>query len=628
MTPTLTAKPTAAATPTEAPTATPTITPTPTPALTPTPLPADAHQDLRPLIALYNSTNGRNWRNNDNWLTDRPLYDWFGLKVNTDGRVTEIDLSANGVEGSLPPELGDLDQLQRLIIGYSGLSGVIPREFGQLTKLEYLFLNGNDLTGPIPHELGLLPNLTRIEFDYNELSGELPPSLLTSETITTISIRDNDLTGPIPSEVTERSRLQFLVLAENRLTGEIPPEIGRLWNLRELWLHHNQLTGNIPREIGRLQNLGSLFLNDNQLTGDIPPSIAQLYRLTSFSVANNQLTGSIPNGIARLSDLQQLDMDGNRLTGTIPEGLGNLEQLERLGIVGNDFSGCVPKSLRNIESNNIGFANIPVCGQPDRTAPVIPAYIEFALGDAVTPSYILAIELGAQWLNEFITDLGWPTPETTITVYVDDEAGLVRDLAAYAHDCNLGCARLAINDTESTARRGAAFVPLVGQDWDNALDRQARSTARLILHAIRIEIVDKQLSNGYDRAPRWWSDGLATLLADLAVAEGMGQPRDERRRDIAYWSSRDFVPLWELEGGATTWPTNRGAAAVDLLASQVGLRKLNDFYTERIDGEDWRQTFQRVFNISVPDFYELFNQHHRNGYLLRDLSRDGTTQWP
>ena len=68
--------------------------------------------------------------------------------------------------------------------------------------------------------------------------------------------------------------------------------------------------------------------------------------------------------------------------------------------------------------------------------------------------------------------------------------------------------------------------------------------------------------------------------------------------------------------------------AIDLLASQVGLRKLTEFYTERTDGEDWRQTFQRVFNISVPDFYELFNQHHRNGYPLRPLPTEGNTQWP
>ncbi len=68
--------------------------------------------------------------------------------------------------------------------------------------------------------------------------------------------------------------------------------------------------------------------------------------------------------------------------------------------------------------------------------------------------------------------------------------------------------------------------------------------------------------------------------------------------------------------------------AIDLLASQVGLRKLTEFYTERADGEDWQQTFQRVFGISVPDFYERFNQFHRNGYPLRPLPTEGSTQWP
>lgn len=142
------------------------------------------------MIALYDSTNGRNWRDDDNWLSDRPLYEWFGLRVNTDGRVIEIDLSDNGLVGSLPTELGDLDQLQQLYINSnSNLSGVIPREFGRLNQLQELILNGNDLTGPIPHEVGLLPNLSHLDLSNNRLSGEIPPSLIRSKTLSLSSLQ-------------------------------------------------------------------------------------------------------------------------------------------------------------------------------------------------------------------------------------------------------------------------------------------------------------------------------------------------------------------------------------------------------------------------------------------------------
>ena len=523
--------------------------------------------------------------------------------------MTEIDLSTNWLDGSLPPELGDLDQLQRLIIMGTGLSGAIPREFGQLTKLEYLFLNGNDLTGPIPHELGLLPNLTRIEFDYNELSGELPPSLFTSESITHISIRDNDLTGPIPSEIAPRSQIRFLHLAENQLTSEIPPEIGRLRNLSELWLHNNQLTGEIPTTIG------------------------QLLRLRHFLAENNQLTGQIPDEIAGLQRLEWLRLDNNQLTGTIPEGLGDIESLEEISIVGNDFTGCIPRNLRDIEDSNIAFANIEVCGEPTRSEPVIPAYIHIVVGDAASQAETRASQLAVQWVNNFVDDIGWPTPENTITVYINNAEGLALNYTDHADGCDLACATDVIDDRWSTVEIGAAFVPLSGTSG-YALEYHAARTARLVFSAIQLEPASTWSSQGIQPNPKWWIEGLATLAGQLATADVMDKSRDEQRQSNADDASRQFEPLWELEDNSSMYVYRRGArhpvaaAAIDLLASQVGLRKLAEFYTERADGEDWRQTFQRVFNISVPDFYELFNQHHRNGYPLRPLSTEGSTQWP
>ncbi len=554
------------------------------------------------MIALYNSTNGHNWRNNDNWLTDRPLYDWFGLEVDIDGRVTEINLSTNRLDGSLPPELAELDQLERLYMESSNLSGVIPREFGRLTRLQSLDLGSNKLTGPVPHEIGLLPDLEYLQLSGNNLSGEIPPSIMRSDTLAFIHLTDNQLTGDIPSEFAERSKITILDLSRNQLSSEIPPNIGQLRNLREL------------------------LLDENQLKGEIPPSIGQLRLLTEFIAFNNQLTGRIPEEISNLHSLKWLSLDNNRLTGPVPEGLANLEQLEWLEIVGNNFSGCIPTGLRQVERNNVFFANIPVCGETERADPVVPPYVNLAIVDAATPVQILATELGAQWISEFVADLGWPTTENTITVYVDHKEGLAQHYTNHVGDCDLVCARYIINVTESTAVAGAVFVPLIESGIAPA--GQAQRTARLVFHAMHIEVSEKLTSSGRYRDPQWWSDGLATLFAELAIADGMGLPRDERRRDIAEWMKDWLEPLWELEGETTTRWQGRGAVAIDLLASQVGLPKLIEFYTERIDGEDWRQTFQRVFNISVPDFYDLFNEYQRNGLPFRELPVVGSTDWP
>ena len=68
----------------------------------------------------------------------------------------------------------------------NGLSGPIPPELGNLTNLDYLGLGVNQLSGPIPPELGNLTSLSRLSLKGNRLSGCIPMSLRGV---------DNDLVG-------------------------------------------------------------------------------------------------------------------------------------------------------------------------------------------------------------------------------------------------------------------------------------------------------------------------------------------------------------------------------------------------------------------------------------------------
>ncbi len=49
--------------------------------------PTSAETDREVLVALYNATDGPNWVDNDNWLSDAPLDEWFGVTTYHDGRV-------------------------------------------------------------------------------------------------------------------------------------------------------------------------------------------------------------------------------------------------------------------------------------------------------------------------------------------------------------------------------------------------------------------------------------------------------------------------------------------------------------------------------------------------------------
>jgi len=62
--------------------------------------------DRAPLVALYHATDGPNWAEADNWLTDRPLSEWHGVDTDASGRVIWVRLNGQRAKGTIPPELG------------------------------------------------------------------------------------------------------------------------------------------------------------------------------------------------------------------------------------------------------------------------------------------------------------------------------------------------------------------------------------------------------------------------------------------------------------------------------------------------------------------------------------------
>ena len=232
--------------------------------------------DRAALTALYNATGGPNWTRNDNWLSDRPLEEWFGVRVDGQGRVIRLSLGENNLAGSMPPQLGNLDHLTVLDLGRNGLTGPIPGELASLTNLTRLWLGGNDLAGSIPAQLGNLTNLTILSLASNDLTGPIPPLLGNLVNLELLYLYDNGLTGPIPAELGSLANLRVFLLNDQDLTGSIPPQLGNLASLEVLVLDGNDLTGPIPVELCSLTNLEVLAFSDNGLTGRLPMCLARL----------------------------------------------------------------------------------------------------------------------------------------------------------------------------------------------------------------------------------------------------------------------------------------------------------------------------------------------------------------
>ena len=336
------------------------------------------------LEALYNATDGPNWIDADNWLTDAPLGEWYGVETNQAGRVVDLDLSGrwdgearvpipHGLAGSIPRELGNLPHLVSLDLGLNHLTGPIPSELGNLAQLGYLGLTRNNLTGAIPLELGRLTRLTVLALGGNALAGEIPEELGNLASLTGLYLWGNRLTGPIPPQLGNLVNLTDLYLSDNRLTGPIPPELGNLANmgsranLRELSLWGNYLTGPIPPGFGDFASLTHLYLSDNDLSGRIPAELGNLANLTTLSLWGNNLTGEIPPAFVNLTNLTALNLWSNDLTGMIPAVLGDLASLEQLRLRNNNLTGQIPAQLASLDS-----LRILSLGENQLTGPIPP----------------------------------------------------------------------------------------------------------------------------------------------------------------------------------------------------------------------------------------------------------------
>ena len=293
------------------------------------------------LVTLYKATDGPNWKNAENWLTDAPLGDWHGVDTDGRGRVTRLSLSSNGPRGPIPPELGNLTSLRELNLPWNSLTGPVPPELGNLTSLENLSLQRNRLTGPIPPELGNLTSLRTLNLGQTDLTGPIPPEFGNLTNLEELRLEETDLTGPIPPELGNLTSLRELNLLDNDLTGPIPPELGNLTRLERLWLERNALTGPVPPELGNLTRLERLWLERNDLTGPIPPELGNLTRLEELRLEENALTGPVPPELGNLTSLTGLHLSGNSdMAGILPTELTRLGRLETLLAVHTDL--CAP----------------------------------------------------------------------------------------------------------------------------------------------------------------------------------------------------------------------------------------------------------------------------------------------
>ena len=304
--------------------------------------PVQAPRDDRAVLTtLYRATDGANWANNTNWLSDLSLDQWHGVIADDDGRVTFIFLNRNRLLGRVPSELGRLSNLRSLSLQHNLLVGEIPSTIGNLPDLQGLYLGGNLMTGELPTALGDLTNLANLDVSGNQLAGELPTAL------------------------------------------------GKLTNLKNLDVSGNQLAGVIPTWLGNLTTLTLLDLDYNQFTGHIPEELGNLTKLEYLELDENNLEGEIPESLASLSNLERLELSGNSFTGCIPAALRDVPENDLLELGLPFCDGSQPDAEKTID-----FASLRNAGYLEHNMPQAAAAIKALLwvADSITLSEKDAVE--------------------------------------------------------------------------------------------------------------------------------------------------------------------------------------------------------------------------------------------
>ena len=430
-------------------------------------------RDRAALVALYDATDGANWRTQTNWLSNRPISSWYRVTTGAGGRVTRLSLGENGLTGPLPAELGSLSDLTSLILWGNTLTGPIPAELGNLSNLTVLDLWGSAVTGPIPAELGNLSNLTVLSLGVNELTGPIPGELGSLSNLTSLILWGNELTGPLPVELTSLRQLDILNISGNAglcapadtafqawlatiddfrgdtcatedgvvtnraaLVALHEATDGANWTTQTNWLSNlpisswygvttgaggrvtrlslgeNGLTGPLPAELGSLSDLTSLILWGNTLTGPIPAELGSLSNLTVLDLWGSAVTGPIPAELGSLSNLTVLSLGVNELTGPIPAELGSLSNLTSLILWGNELTGPLPvglTSLRQLDILNIS-GNAGLCAPADTAFQAWLATIDDFRGDTcATEDGVVTNRAALVALHEATDGANWTT---------------------------------------------------------------------------------------------------------------------------------------------------------------------------------------------------------------------------
>uniref|UniRef100_M1C629 non-specific serine/threonine protein kinase n=1 Tax=Solanum tuberosum TaxID=4113 RepID=M1C629_SOLTU len=257
--------------------------------------------------------------------------------------LRDLEVGSNPLNGVLPNSIGNLSStIHNFNIEDAHINGLIPKSIGNMTGLTILSLRGNNLAGSIPSEIGKLKQLQGLYLSNNKLQGHIPEAVYHLSNLVELTLQVNELSGLIPECLGNLSMLQHLFLDFNKFSSKFPLSLWKMSGLLYLSVSRNSIEGEVPSDIGGLKAIVELYLYNNHFSGRIPSTFGELQNLQYIDLSNNSFFGKIPLSFANLISLECLDLSSNALSGTIPKSLEKLSYLKRINVSFNDLEGEIP----------------------------------------------------------------------------------------------------------------------------------------------------------------------------------------------------------------------------------------------------------------------------------------------
>lgn len=382
-------------------------------------MPTCRKQDSITLTIVHKALKGQGSNAFDFWNLEQPMNTWQGVQLNEYGCVRSIKIYEEAFNGALPPEIGNLFNLDTLILSDCNLQGNIPREIGNLYTLKLLDLSQNNLSSKIPREIGNLFNLKSLALNNNELDWVIPEILSELKQLEYLNLKNNNLVGGIPHSISNLTQLYFLDITNNnletcyhRLLKPLCNQLGPNAFIDEgndiifKWFDFCEKNTGMCAYPGPCQEPDSLILvslyseldgpnwvdwyqwdfskpmkdwegitinyegcvekinlSAAGLVGNFPEDVINMIFLEELDLSNNQLTGEIPLSIKMAQLLKTLNLGSNNLSGHIPAQISDLQLLKTLNLASNSLTGNIPNLLAGLpELGNLDIQNNQLSG--------------------------------------------------------------------------------------------------------------------------------------------------------------------------------------------------------------------------------------------------------------------------